>query len=448
MTKTRNPGIIAPTRRQFISAAGIGLAGLGLYGAGLRPSFADIAKAGDWTKYKGTNLRLLLNNHWWTDAVKAKVADFEKLTGMKVTLDILSEDNYYQKAAVELSAGTGNYDGLMVGNLQAGQYMAAGWLAPLGDLIKGVVDPAWFNMDDIFQSGRDAGSMNGVLQALPISTEAEVVMYRKDLLKAAGLGPIRTFDDLEAAAKAMNKDGVAGIVGRGRRGLDVVWVWTGFFLGLGGEFLKDGKAAVDSEAGVAATELYINKLLKANGPQGTANMSWLEASGVFKEGKAAMYPDASGLVAVVLDKKTNKNADQVGVFAWPSGGGAKPAPNYWFWLFGIPASSKNKDAAALFTAWATSPEIELAVGRQTGSPVARASVWADADFKKFYPGEMADEIAKNLTNVQAARVPYGDPRFPNAADALSVEIVNVLTGSKDPAAAMKAAQAAMDEAMQ
>ena len=132
----------------------------------------------------------------------------------------------------------------------------------------------------------------------------------------------------------MNKDGVAGIVGRGRRGLDVVWVWTGFFLGLGGEFLKDGKAAVDSEAGVKATELYINKLLKANGPQGTANMSWLEASGVFKEGKAAMYPDASGLVAVVLDKKTNKNADQVGVFAWPSGGGAQPAPNYWFWLFG------------------------------------------------------------------------------------------------------------------
>ena len=32
--------------------------------------------------------------------------------------------------------------------------------------------------------------------------------------------------------------------------------------------------------------------------------------------------------------------------------------------------------------------------------------------------------------------------------ALSVELVNVLTGSKDAAAAMKAAQAAMDEAMQ
>ena len=229
----------------------------------------------------------------------------------------------------------------------------------------------------------------------------------------------------------------------------MVWVWTGYFLGYGGKFLADGKPAVDSDAGVKATELYINRLLKQNGPQGTANMSWLEASGVFKEGKAAMYTDASGLVSVVLDKATNKNADKIGVFAWPAAAqGEKPAPDYWFWLFGIPAASKNKQAAALFTAWVTSPEVELDIGRQTGSPVARASVWSDAGFKKFYPGDMATEIAQNLANVQPARVPYGDPRFPNAADALSVEIVNVLTGQKDAAAAMKAAQSAMAEAMQ
>jgi multiple sugar transport system substrate-binding protein len=302
-------------------------------------------------------------------------------------------------------------------------------------------------MDDIFKSGRDAGT-KGNLQALPISTEAEVLMYRTDLLKQAGLGPIRTFDDLVAASTAMNKNGVAGIVGRGRRGLDVVWVWTGFFLGLGGEFLVNGAPAVDSDAGVAATDLYINKLLKANGPQGTANMSWLEASGVFKEGKAAIYPDASGLVAVVIDKATNKNADNVGVFAWPAAAGKTPAPNYWFWLFGIPAASKKQEAAALFTAWATSPDVALSIGQKTGSPVARASVWNDAGFKRFYPGDMAAEISQNLTNVQAARVPYGDPRFPNAADALSVEIVNVLTGSKDAATAMKDAKTAMAEAMQ
>ena len=40
MANTRKPTLITPTRRQFISAAGVGLAGLGLYGAGFRPAFA------------------------------------------------------------------------------------------------------------------------------------------------------------------------------------------------------------------------------------------------------------------------------------------------------------------------------------------------------------------------------------------------------------------------
>ena len=47
-------------------------------------------------------------------------------------------------------------------------------------------------------------------------------------------------------------------------------------------------------------------------------------------------------------------------------------PNYWFWLLGLPAASHNLDAAALFLAWATSPEVSLDAGRKTGSPLARA----------------------------------------------------------------------------
>ena len=125
----------------------------------------------------------------------------------------------------------------------------------------------------------------------------------------AGIGPIRTFDDLVKAASATNKDGVAGFVGRGRRGFDIAWVWLGYFLGLGGTVMKDGKSGVNTDAGHMASEIYLNKLLKANGPQGSANMSWLEASTVFKDGKAALYTDASGLLAVTIDKTSSKVSD-------------------------------------------------------------------------------------------------------------------------------------------
>ena len=437
------------TRRSVLQSAGVSALGLGLLGVGASRAHAEIANAAAWTKFKGGNLRLLMVNHWWTDAVKARVVDFEKLTGMKVTFDLLSEDNYYQKAAVELSSGTGNYDGLMVGNLQAGQYTAAGWLAPLDTALgkSAIIDAGWYKLDDIFASGREAGSYKGQLMALPIGTEAEIVIYRKSLLNSAGIGPIRTFDDLVNAAAATHKDGVAGFVGRGRRGLDVAWVWTGYFLGNGGNFIADGKPTVNTDAGRRATDLYINKLLKAHGPQGAANMSWLEASNVFKDGKAALYTDASGLLAVTIDKTSSKVADDVGAYAWPATGTAAPAPDYWFWMFGVPASSRNQEAAALFLAWATSPELSLDIGRKTGSPLARASVWADDGFKKFFPGDSAAEISKSLASVQPSRVPFSDPKFPAVVDALSVEIVNVLTGSKNVDAAMADADTAMLRAM-
>lgn len=441
----RKSSLIMPTRRQFIGGMGAAAMGMSLLGS---RAFAQ-SNIADWKKFSGTNLRLLLVNHWWTDAVKARISEFEALTGMTVTLDILSEDNYYQKAAVELSAGTTNYDGLMVGNLQAGQYTAAGWLAPIGDIIgsNSVIDADWYNIDDIFASGRAAGTYQDKLMALPISTECEVVIYRKDLFEQAGITSMTTFQDLVDASTALNGNGMSGMVGRGRRGLDILWVWTGYLLSSGGDFFADGKAVLNSDASKSAADLYINQLLKANGPQGTANMSWLEASTVFKEGKSAIFTDASGQLAVVLDKATSQVTDKVDAFAWPSLAGQSPAPNYWFWLLGMPARTKNPEAASLFIAWATSPETSMAVGRETGSPVARESVWADAEFTQYYPGNSAAEVSKSLATVQPARVPFSDPKFSQVVDAVSVELVNILTSTKEVDQAMEDANVAVDDVM-
>jgi multiple sugar transport system substrate-binding protein len=440
----KKSSILTPYRRQVL---GLGAALVGASGFASRASAQT--NAADWKKFSGGHLRLLLVNHWWTDAIKGRISQFETLTGMKVTLDVLSEDNYYQKAAVELSSGTTNYDALMVGNLQAGQYAAAEWLAPLGDIIASnkIIDPNWYKIDDIFASGRAAGSYQGKLMALPISTEAEVIFYRKDLFAQAGISNVSTFDELLHAASILNKGGMSGIVGRGRRGLDVTWVWTGYLLSAGGNFFNNGKAALNSNASKMAADLYLNKLLKANGPQGTANMSWLEASTVFKQGKSAIFTDASGLIAVLLDKTTSVVTDKTDAFAWPAMSGNRAAPDYWFWLLGIPAQTRNINAASLFIAWATSPEVSMAVGRSTGSPVARASVWADEQFIKFYPGQSAAQISRNLTKVEPARVPFSNPKFPQVADAVSVELVNILASGKDVDKAMEDANAAVDQVM-
>ena len=56
----------------------------------------------------------------------------------------------------------------------------------------------------------------GNVVGVPIITEQEVLYYRKDLLKKAGLGVPKTMDELKAAAKAIKEQnpGVAGFVAR------------------------------------------------------------------------------------------------------------------------------------------------------------------------------------------------------------------------------------------
>ncbi|MFV0253287.1 MAG: ABC transporter substrate-binding protein [Beutenbergiaceae bacterium] len=414
------------------------------------PTTSEFGGSTDWRRFEGTTLNLLLAEHWWTTPVSEQFAEFEDLTGMTIEANILSEDSYYQQALVSLSAGANTYDAVMVGNLQAGQYMEAGWLTALdpyfrdGDLI----DPDWFNLEDFFAPARDAGTSKGELFALPISAEAGVIMYRRSMLEAAGITSFESQNALVEASQALVGTMPRPFAGRGRRGLDIVWTWTNYFLTEGGEFFDGDTPAVNSEAGVRATELYVKQLLGEYGPTGASNMSWLEATGLMNEGGAAIYTDASGLLSVLLDDTQSAHTDDIAVQRWPgSANGSAAAPNYWYWLAGIPEGSANKEAAALFYAWAMSPEIALSVSSRSGSPSARASVWDDSTFLSFYPSDTATEITANLEAVQTERVPYARPTFPQEADALALELVNILTNGKNIQTALDDAVVGMQAAL-
>lgn len=410
-------------------------------------SRADFGGATEWRRFEGTTISLLLCEHWWTKPISKRFSEFEALTGIKIKANTLSEDSYFQQALVTLSSGASTYDGIMVGNLQAGQYMNAGWLTPLdqyftsGDLIDG----DWFDTPDFFEASRKAGTKGEELLALPISAEAGVVMYRSSLLSKAGVKKFATQQDILDAAKAVqSKKMPRPFVGRGRRGLDIVWAWTNYFLTEGGEFFDGNTPTVNSDAGVRATELYVEDLLAQYGPTGASNMSWLEATGQVNEGDAAIYTDASGLLSVVLDSTQSDFTDDIGVQRWPtSESGGKASPNYWYWLAGIPSGSANKEAAALFYAWAMGPETALAVSAQAGSPSARRSVWDDKEFRSFYPGDTATEITENLAAVATERVPYDRATFPKQADALGLQLVKVLSDRKNIRTALADAAKAM-----
>ena len=393
----------------------------------------------DWRQFEGTTLNALVVKHWWTNAIEPLLPEFEALTGITVKFDTLSEDTYFQKAVTELSSGSSAHDVLMVGNLQVGQYMNSGWLEPMDPYFNNaqLTDLAWYDYEDVLKSGRDAGTLNGTLYALPIGAEAEILMYRKDILEQKGIAVPATFDEMYEAATALNSADMAGYVTRGKRGLDVLWEWTGFLLSYGGRYFdENGKPAFNTPEGVAATEMFV-KLLNEAGPEGTINWSWMEASQNFGQGKSAMYVEAAG-IGPVVDVKDNPAFEKVGYATLPKSGDNPVIPNYWFWMIGMPTGGANKDAAFLFIEWATSKTLGLPLSSGGSSP-ARSSVWASEDILTWANPEWAAASLAALDQVQPKLVPYDRADFPEITDAISAELNNVQTGGKS-------AQQALDDA--
>ena len=192
---------------------------------------AAAAPAGEfnWRAYEGTELKLLLNQHPYQQALVGELPKFEELTGMKVTYDVVPEQNYFDKVTIDLQAGeSSTYDAFMTGAYMIWQYAPAGWMEPLEGYIN---DPAKtnpdYNFEDILPGLRNSEMWNlepgaanlgqGSQWALPWGWEANAYMYRKDLMDAAGLKPPTTLEELVDVSKKLKEANpeMAGIVVRG-----------------------------------------------------------------------------------------------------------------------------------------------------------------------------------------------------------------------------------------
>jgi multiple sugar transport system substrate-binding protein len=401
----------------------------------------------DWRQFEGTTLNALVVKHWWTDAIEPLLPEFEALTGMTVKLDVLSEDTYFQRAVTELSSESGAHDVLMVGNLQVGQYMNSGWLEPLDGYFANtqLTDLEWYDLEDLLASGRAAGTLDGTMYALPIGSEAEILMYNQEVFEANDVSVPTTFDELYTTAKQLTTDEMAGYVSRGKRGLDVLWEWTGFLLSYGGRYFdENGEPAFNSPEGVAATEMYV-KLLNETGPEGTINWSWMESSQNFAQGKAAIYVEAAG-VGPVVERPENPISGKVGYATLPKQGDNPVIPNYWFWMIGMPKGSQNQEAAFLFIEWATSKTLGLPLSSGGSSP-ARASVWSSEKILTWANPDWAAASLAALEQVRPELVPYDRADFPEITDAISAEINNVQLGTKTAQQALDDAAAKVKEIM-
>ena len=344
-------------------------------------SFSLFAQGASDKGAKKEEIRVLLANHPYGELLKAKIPEFEAKTGIKVNVESLQEAQLTQKLTTEFATGSSTVDVFMTRPLQEGLlFIKNGYYQGLGA----------YDFADYPDNSVDVGRKDGVVYIVPLITEWQVMYYRKDLFAKAGIKVPTDFVELEAAAKALTKDGVAGFGSRGQ-GAAAVTQLSSFLYNHGGNYLENGVAVFDSPGSIDGLRYY-GRLLGNYGPQGVGSMSWENLMPVFQAGKLAMWTDASVFLDQVVDPtKTAIPAEDVGVAQLPRGPKGDSPFIVVSWGMGMSSKSKNPDAAMEFLKWATSEE--LAVDAMLKNiPMARDSAWKNAKVREMmHPGIIATQ---------------------------------------------------------
>ena len=142
----------------------------------------------------------VVNNPQMADIQKLTKDGFEKShPKIHVKYVTLDENTLRDQVTKDVAAGGGQFDVVMIGPYEVPTWAQNKWIVDLTG--KAAKDTA-YKVDDLIKPIRDALSVGGKLYALPFYGESSFLMYRTDLLKAAGLTmPAKpTWDQVAAIA--------------------------------------------------------------------------------------------------------------------------------------------------------------------------------------------------------------------------------------------------------
>ncbi|MBX9404913.1 sugar ABC transporter substrate-binding protein [Pseudomonas baetica] len=300
---------------------------------------------------------------------------------IKLNWVVLEENVLRQRLTTDIATQGGQFDVLTIGMYEAALWGAKGWLEPMKDL------PASYALDDVFPSVREGLSVKGSLYALPFYAESSITYFRTDLFKEAGLTmPERpTWEQIAGfAEKLTHKDKEQyGICLRGKAGWGENMALVTTIANAYGARWFDEKwqPEFNGPEWKNALNFYVNTM-KKSGPPGASSNGFNENLALFNSGKCAIWVDASVAGSFVTDKTQSKVADHVGFTFAPHQVTDKGSAWLYSWALAIPTSSKAKDAAKEFSAWATSKEYGELVAKTDGianvPPGTRASTYSDA----------------------------------------------------------------------
>lgn len=375
-----------PSRRDFLAVGGSALAAAALAACGSNTGRTSTKSGAGSTS--GPSLAQWYHQYGESgteQAVKRYAAAYKQA---KVTVT-WTPGNYDQKAAAALLTASGP-DVFEAGNGPTIDEIKGKQVVPLDGVLGSAVS-------DFNQAIIKRMTYQGSLYAVPETIDMQLLVYRKSLLKKAGVGVPQTVDELIDAAKKLTTKDVKGLFVGNDGGVGVLGGPALWSAGL--DYLTaDNKIGFDDPAAATSLgklhELWTSKALLLGAPT-----DWSDPSAIIQNLTAMQW---TGLWT--LPQLSNSLGSDFGVAPWPKLSDSVGAASVPVGAYGeaVSAKSKNPDAAKAFVKWlwVDKTDYQLDFAQSYGFHIpARTSLVAKAD--KLKSGPAADAAKLAATNGKA-----------------------------------------------
>ena len=362
--------------RSAAIAAGLALLAVGT--ALAQKPFLDVGKQAPIT--------ILISSTPWYPAFEKVVGMYEQQTGNQIKLDVVPFGGILEKARNSVRSGQSPYDLLMLDTQWTIEFYEGGFLSPLKAI------DASFDLPKEVMTYGDSGYWNaqkrwrtadgGTLMAYTVLGNVQLLYYRGDLLKQAGLAPPKTWEDvLAVCAKLNNPPSTYGFVVRGEKGNGIRYDWQSVMLAEKASVVKDPAAGdytvtINSPQGKAALDLYID-LLKKCGPPNYGSLGQGDVIQLLATGKAVQGDVVTAAFASFEDPAKSAVVGKLETVPLPRGRSGGSGAVIGNWNAGIPKnlSDAQKKAALAFSRWFLTYDAQRAFAQNGGIP-NRADVYA------------------------------------------------------------------------